>query len=116
MFASLIYGSTAFALVTPPSFALSVFRLEPPFAKSLPLERLNELNKMFYGRISARSDIALTQTDLNGIFCIRMAVGTERTSEDHIRRAYNILCQEAKIVLEEWEERSRARTKVRSKL
>ena len=71
---------------------------------------------MFYGRISARSDIALTQTDLNGIFCIRMAVGTERTSEDHIRRAYNILCQEAKIVLEEWEERSRARTKVRSKL
>lgn len=108
LFVSLIHGSTDFALVTPPSLALSVFRLEPPFAKSLPLARLNELNKIFYGRISARSDIALTQTDLNGIFCIRMAVGAERTSEDHIRCAYDILCQEAKIALEEWEERRAA--------
>ncbi|KAL4071261.1 pyridoxal phosphate-dependent transferase [Scleroderma yunnanense] len=107
MFVSLIRESTDFGLVTPPSLALTVFRLDPPFTKLLPLASLNELNKIFYRRISTRSDIALTQTDLNGTFCIRMAVGAERTSEDHIRRAYDILCQEAKVALEEWENRDK---------
>ena len=106
LFVSLLRESTDFALVTSPSFALSVFRLEPPSAKLFPLARLNELNKILYGRISSRSDITLTQTDLNGTFCIRMAVGAELTSETHIRRAYDILCQEAKVALEEWGNRN----------
>ncbi|KAI6007661.1 pyridoxal phosphate-dependent transferase [Pisolithus orientalis] len=102
MFASLIRESAEFALVTPPSLALTVFRLEPYFPSSVPPAKLNELNREFYARVSARSDIAFTQTDLSGTFCVRMAVGAIRTSEDHIKRAFEILCLEGRAALEEW--------------
>ncbi|KAI6131246.1 pyridoxal phosphate-dependent transferase [Pisolithus croceorrhizus] len=101
MFASLIRESTEFALVAPPSLALTLFRLEPRLAPPVTLARLNELNRALYARLSARSDIAFTQTDLNGMFCIRMVVGASRTSEDHVRRAYEIICLEGKAALEE---------------
>ncbi|KAG6333820.1 hypothetical protein ID866_5268 [Astraeus odoratus] len=101
-FVSLIRESADFNLVAPPSLALSVFRLESSSDASLSLEKLNELNRLFYGRVSSRNNIALTQTDLNGVFCIRFAVGAERTSEEHIRYAYEILSQEAQTTLREW--------------
>lgn len=103
MFAALIRESTEFALVTPPSLALTVFRLEPRLSSPVPLEKLNELNRAFYARVSARSDIAFTQTDLGGTFCIRMAVGASQTTEDHVKRAYEILCLEGEAALEEWQ-------------
>ena len=71
---------------------MSVFRLEPPGSAA---DALNDLNRLFFGRISARSDIILTQTELNGIFCIRFVVGATRTNETHIQKAYDILCVEA---------------------
>ncbi|KAH7921280.1 hypothetical protein BV22DRAFT_1198315 [Leucogyrophana mollusca] len=102
-FAKLISESAQFALVVPPFLALTVFRLEP---RSLPKDKLNELNRAFYSRLSARSDIALTQTDLNGTFCIRLAVGAARTTEEDITRAYAIMCDEAAVTLKEWDESS----------
>jgi len=99
MFASLIRSSHQFVLVTPPSYALTVFRLEPKSDVSQPLntESLNNLNKRFYNRISARNDILMTQTQLNGIFCIRFAVGAVRTHETHIQHAFDLLCAEAEL-------------------
>ena len=71
---------------------MSVFRLEPPGSAA---DALNDLNRLFFRRISARRDIILTQTELNGIFCIRFAVGATRTNETHIQKAYDLLCVEA---------------------
>ncbi|KIJ15446.1 hypothetical protein PAXINDRAFT_11570 [Paxillus involutus ATCC 200175] len=102
-FVSLVRQSSHFKLVTPPCLALSVFRLEPPASEMLSLAQMNTLNRSFYTRLSARPDIALTQTDLNGMIGIRMAVGAERTTEEHIRRAFEILCEEADVTLEVWE-------------
>ncbi|KAF9240382.1 pyridoxal phosphate-dependent transferase [Melanogaster broomeanus] len=104
-FVSLIRESSQFKLVTPPCLALSVFRLEPPASEpeTLSLAQMNTLNMSFYARLSTRPDIALTRTDLNGTICIRMAVGAERTSEEHIRRAFEVLCEEANVTLELWE-------------
>lgn len=101
MFASLIRSSAQFALVTPPSYALTVFRLEPKSVNSEPpnTESLNSLNKRFYSRISARNDIFMTQTQLNGIFCVRFAVGAARTHETHIQHAFHLLCAEAEVTL-----------------
>ncbi|KAH7909776.1 pyridoxal phosphate-dependent transferase [Hygrophoropsis aurantiaca] len=110
-FAKLITDSAQFTLVVPPFLALTVFRLVPPSIapknsngnKDTPNgvdnEKINALNRKFYARLSARTDIALTQTDLNGTFCIRLAVGAARTSEEDIKRAYDILCEEADLVL-----------------
>lgn len=105
LFVALIQNSLNFSLVTQPSLALTVFRLIPPEADDklpLALESVNDLNRLFYGRISARDDIMLTQTTLNGIFCIRLAVGATRTTEAHVCTAYDVICKEAEIALEIW--------------
>lgn len=106
MFATLVRDSANLSLVTQPSLGLSVFRLDPRTESdeqpALTLESLNELNRLLYGRISARNDIMLTQTTLNGIFCIRLAVGATRTTEVHIRAAYDIICKEAETAFEMW--------------
>ena len=44
----------------------------------------------------------MTQTNLNGIFCIRFVTGATRTTEVHVRAAYDILCKEAETTLEMW--------------
>ena len=46
----------------------------------------------------------LTQTSLNGVFCVRFAVGAARTNEEHIQEAYNIIIKEAKFAVETWEQ------------
>ncbi|KAF9232241.1 pyridoxal phosphate-dependent transferase [Melanogaster broomeanus] len=102
-FVSLIRESAQFKLVTAPSLTLSVFRLEPPTSEELSLAQLNKLNRAFYARLSARPDIALTRTDLIGTICMRMAVGAERTTDAHIKRAFDVLCEEADVTLKVWE-------------
>jgi aromatic-L-amino-acid/L-tryptophan decarboxylase len=99
----MIRSSSQFALVTPPSYAMSVFRLEPKGIEQSNVVSLNNLNRLFYERISARSDILLTRTELNGIFCIRFAVGAARTDETHIQRAFDLLCTEAESAIRTFE-------------
>lgn len=95
--------------MTTPSLALSVFRLDPKpdsaslnGSKALSPDTLNDLNRSYYARISARKDILLTQTVLNGAVCIRFAVGAARTEDVHVRKAYQLLCKEGKSTLEGW--------------
>ena len=106
LFATLIQNTDNFSLVTIPSLALTVFRLVPDSETddqpALSLESLNELNRLFYGRISARNDIMMTQTTLDGIFCIRFVTGATRTREVHVLAAYDILRKEAETTLEMW--------------
>ncbi len=102
-FVQLVKNSDILELVTEPSLALSVFRLNPGIgARTYSLADLNNLNRVFYDRISARHDILLTQTVLNGVACIRFAVGVLRTEERHIDRAFRLLQEEGHIAIEEW--------------
>lgn len=59
------------------------------------------LTRHLHDRISTRKDLFLTQTVLDGIFCIRLAIGAARTEERHVKAAYDILCEEAKATVEE---------------
>ena len=106
LFATLIRNTDNFSLVTQPSLALTVFRLVPRSEAddqpTLAVESLNDLNRLFYSRISARNDIMMTQTTLNEIFCIRFVTGATRTTEVHVRAAYDIICKEAETTLELW--------------
>ena len=97
LFAKLIQSSKDLTLVVEPSLSLSVFRLVPKLDRlEYQSNELNDLNRLFYSRISARNDILMTQTNVNNIFCIRMVIGAQRTTEKHIREAYDILEIEAK--------------------
>jgi aromatic-L-amino-acid/L-tryptophan decarboxylase len=100
-FVSLLRSSPRFEILTPPSLALTVFRLKASAldATSSPLPKvvLNDLNGLFFDRLSARNDILLTQTILNGVFCVRFAVGAERTRELHVEKAFEVVCQEGEL-------------------
>jgi aromatic-L-amino-acid decarboxylase len=63
---------------------------------------MNTVNQAFHARLLARNDILLTQTILNRIFCIRFAIGCERTREGDIYRAVEIIVEEAESVVKEF--------------
>ncbi|KAL6306954.1 pyridoxal phosphate-dependent transferase [Sparassis latifolia] len=109
-FVSLVSASPLFSLVAPPSFALTVFRLTPqtvlpvstaPLTESL----LNDVNRALYVRITARPEILLTQTVLNGTVCLRFAVGATRTETEHVEMAWQLIQEEAGVVVEELKQR-----------
>lgn len=105
-FVSLMHASDLFELVTEPTLALTVFRLNPlvnsPGLTPPSLAELNKLNKALHARLSARSaELYLTQTDLNGVFCFRMAIGAARTETAHVEKAFEVLREEGKKVLAE---------------
>jgi aromatic-L-amino-acid decarboxylase len=90
-------------LVAKPFLALTVFRLAPKSLPHLTALELNALNRAFYARLASRSDIAITQTDLNGVFCVRMAIGAEKTVERDVDRALDLIGREGRATLREWE-------------
>ena len=47
----------------------------------------------------------LVQTEINGIYCMRMAIGAQRTTEKHIRDAFNIFEEEASRAIEAWKQK-----------
>jgi aromatic-L-amino-acid decarboxylase len=105
LFVELINSSDDLDLVTEPSLTLSVFRLVPKPALHQPehsLQSLNDLNRIYHSRLSSRNDIFLVQTNINGISCIRFAIGAQRTTEKHIQDAYKILEDEAQLAIATW--------------
>ncbi|KAJ6593608.1 pyridoxal phosphate-dependent transferase [Mycena capillaripes] len=89
-FGALLADSDILTLVTPPSLALT-FDPDPA--------RLNVLNTAFFARLACRPDLAITQTVLNGVFCVRFAIGAARTTEAHVRAAFDVIVEEARATI-----------------
>ncbi|KAG1899805.1 pyridoxal phosphate-dependent transferase [Suillus fuscotomentosus] len=98
-FAQSIYEPELFSVITKPSLAMTVFGLAPKSSPQLSTPELNILNRAFYARLAARNDIALTQTDLNEVFYIRMVIGAEQTLESDVDRASALMKSEAMVLL-----------------
>ncbi|RPD53751.1 hypothetical protein L226DRAFT_492786 [Lentinus tigrinus ALCF2SS1-7] len=108
-FVSLVRASPDFELVTTPSLALSVFRLRLPSTSTLSpdsaegLAALNDLNRALNLRLSVDNDkIFITQTMLNGMICLRFAIGAQRTEKEHVDRAWDLIKQCATEMVGEW--------------
>jgi aromatic-L-amino-acid decarboxylase len=63
----------------------------------------NAPDQASYTQLSARHDVAFTQTDLNGMICIRCAVGAERTDEADFLQAFEVFREEAHKAIEGWD-------------
>jgi len=99
-FAERVRASPIFELVTPPSFALSVFRLLPgPEGSTKDIEAVNTLNRAFYSDLLTRPNLALTQTSLGEVFCVRLAVGAARTEESDIDNAWETIKEVGENIL-----------------
>ena len=67
---------------------------------------LNDLNRALYSRLMENSDrLYLTQTMLNGVVCLRFAIGAQRTEDEHIDRAWELIKSSAGSVVHEFEHR-----------
>ncbi|KAG8913381.1 hypothetical protein FRC00_002513 [Tulasnella sp. 408] len=109
LFATRIRESKKFEIVTPPCFALVVFRMVGNVTEGSPspsLAQLNSLNRLFHRRVSARPDIFIIQTDIEGMYCLRFVPGAERTEDKHIEAAVRLFEEEATKALQEWEEKA----------
>ena len=52
-------------------------------------------NAALLERVNARGEVFLSHTKLDGLFVLRLAVGNLRTTEEDVRRAWDVLRQEA---------------------
>lgn len=90
---------------SPDTTTTSQIRLAMPSTQSkqsMAHSKANLINRAFYARVSAQKSILLTQTDLAGTFCIRMAIGATRTEEKHVHDAFDLLVEEAQATLRKW--------------
>lgn len=81
-----------------PSFALSVFRITAPESSGERDLIENEFTQKLYDKLSIRKNIQITRTVLNGVVCIRLAIGAERTEKRHVEEAFKLILDDAREV------------------
>jgi aromatic-L-amino-acid decarboxylase len=98
LFASWVKDSTDWELLAPVPFSLVCFRACPPRENETPGARdtrLDTLNETLMNNVNANGAAYLSHTRLNDTFTLRLAIGNIRTTEEHIRRVWEILNEEA---------------------
>jgi aromatic-L-amino-acid decarboxylase len=85
LFAGWVEESPDWELVAPRRFSLVVFRRIGP----------DEENEELLTRVNASGEIFINHTKLDGRYVLRLAVGNAWTTEDDVRRAWDVLNKEA---------------------
>jgi aromatic-L-amino-acid/L-tryptophan decarboxylase len=97
LFARLVEESSDWELLAPVPFGLVCFRACPRVEGETDVERaarLDALNEAIMNNINATGEIFFSHTRLHDIFTLRLAIGNIRTTEEHVRRAWELLNQE----------------------
>jgi aromatic-L-amino-acid decarboxylase len=81
LFASWVEADPDWELVAPQRFSLVVFRRNGS----------DEQNEAILERANASGEIFLSHTKLEGRYVLRLAIGNARTTEDDVRRAWEVL-------------------------
>jgi aromatic-L-amino-acid decarboxylase len=85
LFAGWVEQSDGWELVAPRRFSLVVFRRTGS----------DEENEQLESRVNASGELFIGHTKLDGRYVLRLAVGNARTTEDDVRRAWDVLNREA---------------------
>jgi aromatic-L-amino-acid decarboxylase len=81
LFAGWVEDDPEWELVAPQRFSLVVFRRNGS----------DEENEAILERANASGDMFLSHTKLDGRYVLRLAIGNARTTEDDVRRAWEVL-------------------------
>jgi len=92
-----IEASPDFELLAPVSFSVVCFRTRPCGLPTGPETEayLNRLNERLLESVNRTGEVFLSHTELNGRFTLRLAIGNLRTTETHVRRAWDLLQEHA---------------------
>jgi aromatic-L-amino-acid decarboxylase len=85
VFAGWVEAEPGWELAAPRTLSLVCFRVDGP----------DELNDALLERVNASGEAFLSGTRLRGRSVLRLAVGNARTTEDDVRRAWEVLRREA---------------------
>src|SRR4051812_20131296 len=97
LFARLIEESRDWELLAPVPFSLVCFRACPTVegeTEEARAVRLDALNESIMNNVNAGGEIFFSHTRLNDLFTLRLAIGNIRTTEAHVRRAWELLNEE----------------------
>jgi len=83
--------------LAPAPFSVICFRARP---EGLNDERaLEQLNAAVLEKVNASGEVFLSHTRLKGRYSLRLAVGNLNTTGDHLRRAFQLVCEAAGLAL-----------------
>ena len=85
LFAGWIEADPDWEISAPVSFSVVCFRLAAD----------DHANEALLERVNASGEVFLSHTRLDGRFVLRLAIGNFRTTEDDVRRAWDVLCRES---------------------
>ncbi len=87
-FASWVEAEPRWEVVAPVPFSTVCFRFRPA---GVPEEQVDAINERILETVNASGEVFLSHTRLRGHFVLRAAVGNLRTTEKHLRRAWELL-------------------------
>lgn len=90
--ASWIDAEEGWERMAPTPFSTVCFRCRPA---ELPEEEVDLLNQSILAEVNASGEVFLSHTRLRGRYALRVAIGNIRTTEDHVRRAWELLREAA---------------------
>jgi len=88
LFADWVDAAQDWELVAPQRFSLVVFRYNGS----------DQQNETLLERVNASGELFISHTRLHDRYVLRLAIGNARTTEDDVRRAWEVLRREAKRV------------------
>jgi aromatic-L-amino-acid decarboxylase len=83
-----------FEILAPVTLSLVCFRFKPTGAEES--EKLNQLNESLMKELNASGKLFLTHTKLNGQFTLRMSIAGTLTEQQHVDKAWELMCETAK--------------------
>lgn len=89
LFEGWVRAEPGWEVVAPRPFSLVCFRLDAT----------DEGNERLLERVNATGEVFLSHTRLAGRFVLRLAIGNYRTTEDDVRRAWDVLRREAEALV-----------------
>lgn len=90
LFQSFIESNRNFEIMAPVPFSVVCFRINPP-DKLLSESELEQVNTRLMDMVNATGKVYISHTKLNGRYTLRFAVGNIRTTENHIRAAWEVI-------------------------
>lgn len=101
LFAFWVEEADGWETLAPVPFSVVCFRALPETAGGTDDERASRLdafNESLMNSVNATGEIFISHTRLNDAFALRLAVGNIRTTEKHVRRAWMLLNEHAKLL------------------
>jgi aromatic-L-amino-acid decarboxylase len=92
LFAGWVDASPGFERMAPAPFSVVCFRAAPSGLSATDTDRLNE---RLLESVNHTGEIFISHTRLDGRYTLRLAIGNLHTTEEHVRRAWNLLQQHA---------------------